>query len=233
MAIPGTIAIDGPAASGKSTLGKQLADQLGYLFFDTGMMYRAVTWIGLQRSLPLDKEDLVSTLAEHIEIDIRSPSLFDGRTCEILVDGEDVTWSIRRPEVDDNVSLVSSYQRVRQALTAQQRRIGLRGNVVMVGRDIGTVVMPEAEVKIYLNASVEERARRRYLETMGREGAMDYDSILAAMRARDEFDATREFAPMRPAADAIILNTDGLSTREVLERVVHLIHNRHRNDGNS
>ena len=147
------------------------------------------------------------------------------------MDGEDVTWSIRRPEVDENVSLVSSYQRVRKALTAQQCRIGLRGNVVMVGRDIGTVVMPEAEVKIYLNASVEERAHRRYLETMGREGAMDYDSILAAMRARDEFDATREHAPMRPAADAIILNTDGVSTTDVLKRVVHLINNRHRIDG--
>lgn len=223
MPLPSTIAIDGPAASGKSTLGKCMADRLGYLFFDTGTMYRAVTWAALQRSIAIDDEACVSALAESAEIDVRPPSQNDGRTSDILIDGQDVTWDIRRPEVDANVSPVSAYRRVRAALSAQQRRIGLRGRVVMVGRDIGTVVMPDADLKIYLEASAEERARRRTLEIQARGEQADYEEILRAMRRRDRIDSTRALAPLRPAEDAVIIDSDGMDAREVLAEAMRLV----------
>ncbi|MEZ0395444.1 MAG: (d)CMP kinase [Anaerolineales bacterium] len=219
MPVPNIIAIDGPAASGKSTLGKRLADALGYLFFDTGVMYRAVTWAALQRGIPIEDEAGVTRLAETAQIDVRPPSRDDGRACDVLVDGVDCTWETRRPEVDANVSPVSAYPGVRRALAAQQRRIGLRGRVVMVGRDIGTVVLPEADLKIYLDASPEERARRRYREILGRGGQADYEEILAGVRRRDEIDSTRAVAPLRPAQDAVILDSDRLNADEVFARV--------------
>lgn len=219
MPIPNIIAIDGPAASGKSTIGRRLADALGYLFFDTGVMYRAVTWGALQRGLPIADETAVTALAETAQIDIRPPSLDDGRACDVLLDGVDITWETRRPEVDANVSPVSAYRGVRLALTAQQRRIGLRGRVVMVGRDIGTVVLPEADLKIYLDASAEERARRRYLEIVNRGETADYQAILAGVRKRDEIDSGRAVAPLRPAEDAILLDSDKLTADEVFARV--------------
>jgi cytidylate kinase len=216
---PNIIAIDGPAASGKSTLGRRLADALGYLFFDTGVMYRAVTWGALQRGLAIADETAVTALAESAQIDVRPPSKEDGRPCDVLLDGVDITWETRRPEVDANVSPVSAYAGVRRALTAQQRRIGLRGRVVMVGRDIGTVVLPEADLKIYLDASAEERARRRYLEIVSRGENADYEKILAGVRKRDEIDSGRAVAPLRPAEDAIILDSDKLTADQVFSRV--------------
>jgi cytidylate kinase len=143
MDVPKIIAIDGPAASGKSTLGKMLADNLGYLYLDTGVMYRAVTWAALHDALTIQDEGAITELAEKINIDIRPASKEDGRNYDVWVNGVDITWEIRRPEVEANVSMVSAYPGVRSAMTNQQRRIGLRGNVVMVGRDIGTVVLPE------------------------------------------------------------------------------------------
>ncbi len=216
MSIPSTIAIDGPAASGKSTLGKKLADELGYLFFDTGVMYRAVTWLALQRGIPIPDEAAISSLAEQADIDVLPPSQSDGRNCDILVDGQDVTWEIRRPEVDANVSAVSAYAGVRRALTAQQRRIGQRGRVVMVGRDIGTVVLPEAGLKIYLDASAEERARRRHKELLERGEPASYADILAAMRQRDQIDSTRALSPLKAAADAVTIDSDRLDVSQVL-----------------
>jgi cytidylate kinase len=223
MPLPSTIAIDGPAASGKSTLGKKLADELGYLFLDTGVMYRAVTWAALQRGVSLSDEKAVSDLAENCVIDIRPASCEDGRSNDILVDGQDVTWDIRRPEVDANVSLVSSFAGVRRALTAQQRRIGQRGKVVMVGRDIGTVVLPEADLKIYLDASAEERARRRYREIVARGEPADYAEILAAMQARDAFDSTRDLSPLCAAEDAHVIDSDDLDIEGVLEYARRLL----------
>ena len=217
------IAIDGPAASGKSTLGKKLADSLGFLFFDTGVMYRAITWVALQRELDLADEAAITRLAEQVAIDIRPSSQTDGRSSDILADGEDITQDIRAPEVDANVSRVSAYPGVRKALSMQQRRIGLCCNVVMVGRDIGTVVLPEAQVKIYLDASVEQRARRRYQELIERGELADYADILAAMQRRDFIDSTREVAPLRPAQDAIILNSDALDADEVLKQVISIV----------
>jgi CMP/dCMP kinase len=156
-------------------------------------------------------------------IDIQPPSKSDGRNCDILVDGCDVTWDIRGAEVERYVSPVSVYPGVRRALTLQQRRIGLRGKVVMVGRDIGTVVLPEAELKIYLTASAEERARRRYNEILARDGRASYAAILATIRQRDQIDSTREVAPLRPAADAVILDTDQMDAQHVLEAAIRLL----------
>lgn len=220
---PSTIAIDGPAASGKSTIAEKLARELGYLFFDTGVMYRAVTLAALRRLGEVEDEAAVSQLAEEVDIDITPPSKEDGRKYDVLLDGEDVTWEIRSREVEANVSQVSAYPGVRKAMTDQQRRIGLRGRCVMVGRDIGTVVLPEADLKIYLVASPEERARRRHQENLQRGLASDYPAILQAMIRRDQIDSTREVAPLKPAADAHIIDTDGLSIEEVLGRVRSLL----------
>ncbi len=219
MGIPNIIAIDGPAASGKSTLGLRLADCLGYLFFDTGVMYRAVTWLVLQRGVDIQSEAAVNMLAEISVIDVTAASKEDGRTSDVLADGVDVTWETRRPEVDANVSIVSAYAGVRKALSLQQRRIGLRGGVVMVGRDIGTVVLPEADLKVYLDASAEVRARRRYDEIIARGEQADYEQILAGVRRRDEIDSTRAVAPLRAAEDAVIVDSDHMDADQVFQYV--------------
>jgi cytidylate kinase len=216
------IAIDGPAASGKSTLAKNLASALGYLFFDTGVMYRAVTLAALKSDTPVEDESAVSAIANELDLDVLPPSTDDGRQCDVLMDGEDVTWEIRSPEVDENVSQVSMYPGVREAMTRRQRQIGLRGAVVMVGRDIGTVVLPEAELKIYLDASVEARANRRYEESLGRGNSVNVDVILAGMRERDRLDSTRTLAPLRPADDAVILDSTKLSIDDVFKRALAL-----------
>ena len=223
MTKPSTIAIDGPAAAGKSTLAGLLAEQLGYTYFDTGVMYRAVTWAALERGLEIADEETITTVAEKIQIDVTRPTVKDSRQYTVYADGTDVTWQIRRPEVDANVSPVSAYPGVRAALTVQQRRIGQRGRIVMVGRDIGTVVLPDADLKIYLDASTEERARRRYLEVRERGQPAEYREILEAMRCRDRIDSQREAAPLRPADDAIIVDTDGLSIEQVLAKVEELV----------
>jgi CMP/dCMP kinase len=216
------IAIDGPAASGKSTIGKRLADALNYLFFDTGVMYRAVTWLALGRGLEMQAEAAITDLAESIPIDVLPSSQPDGRACDVVVEGQDITWEIRRPEVDANVSVISAYAGVRRALTAQQRRVGQRGRVVMVGRDIGTVVLPEADLKIYLDATAEERARRRYDEIIARGECADYDEILAKVIERDRIDSTRDVAPLRIAKDAVVVDSDHLNAEEVFQQILAL-----------
>lgn len=223
MSIPKIIAIDGPAASGKSTVAEKLAADLGYLYFDTGVMYRAVTLAALLKLNAVHDEQAVSLLAEQVQIDVKPPSVSDGRLYDVYLDGEDVTWAIRHAEVDRNVSQVSAYPQVRTAMTNQQRRIGQRGAVVMVGRDIGTVVFPEAELKVYLDASVEERARRRFDEIRLRGQEATYNDILEAMKRRDKMDSSRAVAPLRPAVDAVIINTDGLDICDVLKRVKKLM----------
>ena len=209
------IAVDGPAASGKSTLAMRLAEELGYLYFDTGVMYRAVTFAALQQEVDIDNEQAVTEIALEIDLDVRPPTQRDGRQYDVLMDGEDITWEIRSPMVDMNVSQVSIYAGVRQAMTKGQRQIGLRGDVVMVGRDIGTVVLPEADLKIYLDASVEARARRRYDECVARGDMVKYEDILAQMRDRDYLDSTRTIAPLRAAENAIILDSTSMEAEQV------------------
>jgi cytidylate kinase len=219
---PAIIAIDGPAASGKSTLGRRLADALGYLFFDTGVMYRAVTWLALREGTDVNNEAAVTALATSTQIEVLPASKADGRVCDVIVEGRDVTWSIRDPDVDANVSKVSTYRDVRRALSEQQRRIGLRGMVVMVGRDIGTVVLPEANLKIYLDASVHQRATRRYNEIKARGNELEYDDILDKVHQRDQIDSNREVAPLRAAQDAVVIDSDKLNADEVFEQVRRL-----------
>ena len=222
MTIPKSIAIDGPASSGKSTIGIRLAERLGYLFFDTGIMYRAVTLAVIRKGIDVNDEDEVTRLAQIVHIDVRSPSIADGRKEDVLLDGEDVTWAIRDPEVEKWVSKISAYAGVRRAMTQLQRQIGKRGRVVMVGRDIGTVVMPDADLKIYLDASLEERARRRYQELVQRGESVTLKEVLVGLKKRDQIDSSREIAPLKPAKDAVILNTDGLSIEEVLKKALEL-----------
>lgn len=223
MSKPSTIAIDGSAASGKSTVGARLAQRLGYLYFDTGVMYRAVTWAVLSRKINPENVETVSELAEKLLIEVKPNGPQDGRLYTVLADGQDITWQIRSPEVEAYVSLVSSYPRVRAALIAQQRRIAASGSIVMVGRDIGTVVLPEADLKVFMHASAEERARRRYHEILTQGKQADFEEILKAMRERDKQDREKPISPMVPASDAVIIETDNLSLESVLTRLEQLI----------
>ena len=223
MTRPSTIAVDGPAASGKSTIGGLLAERLGYLYFDTGVMYRAVTWAAIARGIDVADEAGVTDLAEQLRIDVIRPTVADGRQYTVLADDQDVTWKIRRPDVNWGVSPVSAYRGVRAALTAQQRRIGQKGKIVMVGRDIGTVVLPDADLKIYLDATVEERAGRRYRETLARSESAEFDEVLASVQLRDEIDSGRALAPLRAAEDAVIVDTTALDIQEALDRVLALV----------
>lgn len=228
---PFVIAIDGPAASGKSTLAEKLAVELGFLYFDTGVMYRAVTLAALDELDGVDDEDEVTRLAEQSTIDVQPASCADGRKMDVLLNGSDVTWKIRSHEIDLNVSKVSAYREVRKALTDKQRVIGLRGKVVMVGRDIGTVVFPDAACKLYLDASPEERARRRHAENEARGKCSSYDEILRSIRRRDRIDSTREHAPLKAAADAVIIDTDGKTAEEVLQESLAYIREKCKNQG--
>jgi len=221
--LPSAITIDGPAASGKSTLGGLLAQRLGYLYFDTGVMYRAVTWAALEKGIPIDDEEAISHLAKEIVIETLPPVVDDGRQYTVLVDGRDVTWDLRRPEVDQAVSPVSAYPGVRAALTAQQRRIGKAGRVVMVGRDIGTVVLPDADLKIYLDATVDERAKRRFRERKEQGEDVDLEQVLLIMKRRDQIDSTRAAAPLKPAKEARLIDSTNLSIEEVLEQMLALV----------
>jgi cytidylate kinase len=221
--IPHVIAIDGPAASGKSTVGQMLAKKLGYLYFDTGVMYRAVALAALDHHLLINDEIGISHLAENIRIEVNKPTLDDGRMYDVVLDGKDVTWKLRQPDVEAAVSPVASYPGVRNAMTEQQRVIGKQGNVVMVGRDIGTVVLPDAELKIFLEASVEERAQRRYKELIKRGKTETFEVILTALKERDRIDSTRKHAPLKPAKDAKIVNTDQLDQQEVVSKIMEFI----------
>ncbi len=222
MGLARTIAIDGPAASGKSTVAQRVAEALGYLFLDTGVMYRAVTLAALRAGLDTADEARVAALTRDLRIDVRPASTKDGRLCDVLSAGEDVTWAIRSAEVDSAVSLVSTYRGVREAMTAVQRQIGARGDVVMAGRDIGTVVLPQADLKVYLDAGVEQRALRRARELEGRGQPADRASILRGLQDRDRLDSTRDLAPLKPAADAVIVDTTGSSIEQVVDRVLAL-----------
>ncbi len=217
------IAIDGPAGVGKSTVGERLAKQLGYLYLDTGAMYRALAWLALQRQIDLDDEATLGPLAETFDLDISLPRVADGRQYTVTVDGRDVTWELRGAAVDHAVSLVSRLPAVRAAMRRRQRAIGERGGVVMAGRDIGTVVLPNAQLKVYLQASLEERARRRWQELRAKqESGPTFEEVLADVQRRDALDS----AQSQPAADAVIIHTDTLTREQVIERILEMVYER-------
>ena len=219
MSLPRIIAIDGPVASGKSTVGKRLADRLGYLFFDTGLMYRALTFLALRAGIPVSDSGALARFASVAEIDVRPPTGVerDGRDATVMAGEEDITHQLRSRDVEDNVSPVAAVPEVRAILTAAMRRVGLRGRVVMVGRDVGTAILPEADAKIFLTASVEHRAQRRYDEISARGESRSYDDILANLAERDRIDSSRQTAPLRAADDAAQIDTSGLTLDEAVE----------------
>ena len=216
---PHTIAIDGPAASGKSVLAEKLADALGYFYLDTGLMYRAVTNEALTRGIPISAQDAVTQLAETIEINVAPVN----HHSVVTVNGRDVSNQLHRPEVDRNVSAVSAYAGVRKAMTQQQRRIAARGDVILAGRDIGTVVLPNADCKIFLTASVDARARRRMQDRLARGQKVTLEEMRQEILKRDELDSSRTVAPLRAADDAVILDNSDLTIDETVARVLDIL----------
>lgn len=223
MAAPATIAIDGPAGAGKSTIGALVAERLGYLFLDTGAMYRAVALAALHRQMDPDDAAVLGKLAAEVRIAIGPPTVRDGRAYTVLLDGTDVTWPIRSGDIDRVVSQVARVPAVRDAMVAQQRALATKGRVVMVGRDIGTVVLPDAERKVFLTASAAERAKRRGDELAARGEVRPRQELLHEILRRDQIDSERAVSPLRPAADAVVVQTDGLSVGQALEKVLKVI----------
>ena len=217
---PRTIAIDGPAGAGKSTIGALVAERLGYLFLDTGAMYRAVALAARRRGIDPDDGERLAKLAREVRVAIGPPTVRDGRAYTVLLDGHDVTWAIRAAEIDRSVSQVARVPAVRDAMVEQQRALAERGRVVMVGRDIGTVVLPSAERKIFLTASAAERAKRREEELRSRGEVRPRQELLTEILRRDKLDSERAVAPLRAADDAIVVQTDGLSVGQALDRVL-------------
>jgi cytidylate kinase len=221
--LPKNITIDGPAASGKTTIGTIVANKIGYMCLDTGIMYRAVAFQALKEGIEISDEAAVTSLAERIEIDILPASSQDGRQFDVMINGEDHTWDIRTSAVNAVVSEVSVYPGVRKAMTLQQRKIAEKGKIVMIGRDIGTVVLPDAELKIYLDASVEVRAQRRYVEDLSHGKDACLEDVVDSLRHRDEIDSGRAVAPLKAADDAIVIDSDKMTVYEVVEFVMGLL----------
>jgi cytidylate kinase len=216
---PQLIAIDGPVAVGKSSVGSLLAKRLGYVFFDTGMMYRAFTWKVLKSGISTEDEQKLFQLANTTKFDFVP---LQGCYLSPFIDDEDVASELFCPEVEVHVPLVAKIARVRHTLIQEQRRLAQRGKIVMAGRDIGTVVLPWAELKIFLTASTEERAMRRYKELLERGENSSLEAVLADLKKRDEMDIHRTVSPLKPAEDAIIIDTENLSLEQVVDKIYTL-----------
>lgn len=216
---PQLIAIDGPVAVGKSSVGLRLAERLGYVFFDTGMIYRAFTWKVLKSGISPEHKEKLCELATITAFDF-APS--KGGVLSVVIDGEDVSPRLLSAEIEGLVPLIAKVAGVRQAMVLQQRKLAQRGKVIMAGRDIGTVVLPSAELKIFLTASTEERAKRRHRELLKRGEHSSLETVLADLRKRDELDINRSISPLKPAEDAIVLNTENLSLEQVVDKIYTL-----------
>ncbi len=219
---PTKIALDGPVACGKSAVGNLVARRLGFRFLDTGMMYRAFTWLVLERGIDPEDEEKVNKLAGEVKMEVSAALSDSGGTGRVKVDGQDATDFLVRPDVEAAVSLVSRLPVVREAMVRLQREIAESGEIVVAGRDIGTVVMPDAELKVYLDASRLERARRRYEQARLRGQEITLKSVLDELERRDGIDSARETSPLRVADDAVVLPTDGLNPDQVVERILAL-----------
>jgi len=225
LALPSTIAIDGPAGSGKSSISFALAQRLGYLFVDTGAFYRAITLLALRKKIDPHASGQVETLARQVQFDMSGDLQDDGRQYTLLVNGEDVTWAISSPQVDAYVSVVAANPGVREAILDAQRALAARGRVIMAGRDIGTVVLPDADLKIYIDASLERRAERRYRQRIQKGEEASLLHISEGLRQRDEIDSNRDVAPLLKAPDAVYLDTTELSLDEAIEAAYQIILN--------
>jgi len=213
------IAIDGPAGSGKSTTARLLAARLGYIYLDTGAMYRAVTWLALKHDVSVDDTRALEALAGKAVIEFK----LDGEINRVFINGQDVTEEIRTPEVNHAVSPVSVHAGVRRAMVERQREIAKKGSVVAEGRDTASVVFPNADIKIYLDASIEERARRRLLELTRQGVSTDIKEQIAEITRRDEIDSSRENSPLKRTSDSIIVDTSSLTIEEQVDRIARLI----------
>ena len=214
------IAIDGPASAGKSTIAKKVAEQLGYIYLDTGAMYRTLTYAALSNEVDLQDEEALHTLLKGIRITFLTA---ENEMQRVFLNDEDVTDSIRSEEVTQNVSLVSSFAKVREEMVARQKSIARSGGVVMDGRDIGTVVLPDAEVKIFMTATAEERALRRYKENIANGMTTSLEELTEDMKRRDHLDSTRSVSPLKKAEDAIVLDSTHLEIDEVVKQILGII----------
>ena len=220
MTEPKTIAIDGPVASGKTVVGQMVAEQLDFRFLDTGIMYRAITRLAIDKRIALTDEMSLTILARDVTMEIVPGH---GGDHIFLVDGEDISDQLRDTEVDQGVSLVSKMSGVRSVMVKQQRVIADGSQIVMVGRDIGTVVLPDAALKIYLTASVEIRARRRFLDFQRQGELVDYSQVVDELTRRDKIDSERADSPLRPASDATVINVDDIRVEELAEKILNII----------
>jgi len=223
MASPSIVAIDGPVASGKSSVGQALAQRLGYLFFDTGLMYRALTYLAVRAGVDVQDAAALTALAESMPIDVVPTEAGSAQACRVLAGDEDIYAHLRDQAIEALVSPVAAVPAVRALLTARMRAVGLRGQVVMVGRDVGTAIVPEADCKIFLTATAEARAMRRFDETEARAEGRSYADILANLRERDRIDSSRATAPLQAAPDAVVVDTTGLDLPAVVAALMRVI----------
>jgi len=217
------IAIDGPAAAGKTTVALALADRVGAFFLDTGLLYRAVTFESIRQQIDPAEGDRLGDLVRTLDLAVRPATVYDGRSVDVLIGDQDVTPFLRQPPVERTVSQVSAHATVRQELLPVQRRIAEGATIVMVGRDIGSVVVPDAGVKIYLDASVHERARRRHEELAGRGSDLTLEIVLTDLERRDAADSSRDIAPLQIPEGATVVQTDGLSIDQVVDEIAEIV----------
>lgn len=216
------VAIDGPSGAGKSTVAKAVAKKLGFSCLDTGAMYRSVAWLATQKGIPLNDDAALGELARNCKISFKHEE-GDPIPKVVFIDGHDVTTAIRTADIDKAVSPVSAAPSVREAMVLQQQSIGNSGNYVIEGRDIGTTVFPNAEVKVFLTASDEERAHRRVRQNVDRGvGSIDYEEVLADLQRRDDYDSSRSTSPLRPADDAVQLDSTGMYIEDVIDDICEM-----------
>ncbi|MDH4099388.1 MAG: (d)CMP kinase [Nitrospirota bacterium] len=218
------VAIDGPSSAGKSTVGKLLAKRLGYIYIDTGAMYRAMGWKAVRDGINLEDGRAIARFCDETMVDL---SLNAGGKSHVLVDGIDVTEAIRTPEMSMMASAISAKQPVRERLVELQRSLGEKGGVVLEGRDVGTVIFPNAGAKFYLDADVRERGRRRWEEMRSKGETVDLEETIEAIRRRDHNDMNRDHSPLKKADDAVLIDSTGLSVDEVIEKMAMVVRERH------
>lgn len=219
MSLPSVIAVDGPAGSGKSTVSYRLAQRLGYMFIDTGVFYRAMTLLALRLAIPLTDAEALGYMTHDAEVDIR-PEADADRQYSVWIDGEDVSDLLRSAEVEKYVSTVAAVPAVRRELMHVQRRAANKGKIIMAGRDIGTVVLPDADIKFYIDATIEERARRRYNQKTASGENVSIADIEANLRQRDDIDTHRAVSPLRQAEDAVYILTDSMGIEAVVDAMM-------------